>query len=81
MNLTKGGKVEHGDIVCGQERVWVMKCYDYLTITLQTSEKAFTVPGMENTMFVIRVMADIPTLRKLILGNTITTLLLEVVPI
>jgi hypothetical protein len=58
-----------------------MKCYEFLTITLQTSEKAYTMLSKENIMFVIVVMADIPSLRKLIVGNSITILLLEVVPI
>jgi hypothetical protein len=32
----------------------------------------------ENTMFIIRAMADIPSLRKLIVGNSITTLLFKI---
>jgi hypothetical protein len=77
LNLVKDGKVKHGDIVYGQERLRVMKCYEYHTITQQTSEKAFTVFSNEKTMFVMRVMADIQSLRKLIVGNSIGTLLFK----
>jgi hypothetical protein len=52
----KNGKVKQGErINYGQERLRVVKCYEYLGITLQTSGKTFNLhtgeSGVRNTRY------------------------------